>query len=479
MLKNKAIAAVGWSALEQVGGQGITVLFTIALARILTPEDFGISSAAFLVTGFFARIAVLGFDSAIVQRNDFDSRILGTAFSIVAPVSVILMITVIMLAPAIATIFHDPRIAPVLSIAALTIVTAGLNGVVSGAMRRELRMDVLAKRTLAANLISGCIAVPLALAGYGVYAIVAQYVLGSILSLIFILAYGGYPVRLTLDRTIAEEMLRFGTPIAATDILHQYNGESPKLFVGLFLGPEALGMMTVALRIMHLLINFVGTTVTRTAIPILAEINRSSDRFNEAYLRLVRLTCAVMIPCFLLLMILREPAVRILLGENWLAAAPVVGVLSGAGILTALNFLNGTTLIAIGRPSADFWFSLGRAAVGTFVLAMASPFGIVASALALLLRGVIIEPLQLGYLLRQLGLQFGSYAEHVRGALIGGTVFAMSGFGAVALTDGLNPLVVTTIVFAITGASYCLYIWIADPALRTEVTSIFSAKRRT
>ncbi|AHM03740.1 hypothetical protein roselon_01352 [Roseibacterium elongatum DSM 19469] len=382
-------------------------------------------------------------------------------------------------APVVARVFGNPAIAALIPVLGVGMVAGAAAALVTALLRRDLNMKAIARRTLLANAVSGAIATPFVLSGFGAWGLVIQSVGGAILTLVLTVLLVGWPVKFTFDIRVAREMLRFGAPVTGADLLTYYNRESPKLFVGLFLGVEALGIFAMAMRVMNLMLEVVGVTLTKVTLPVMSQVNRTSpERTKEIYLRLIRMVTSLILPAFLLMFLLRNEIVDLILGPNWAEVAVIFSFLCWAGLLTVFNFVNGAALVSIGYPEWRFWFSLVRALLGTALLSMASGQSLIAVAIALLARSIIVEPLSFLVLGRKLNFNTINTLLSLRYIMFAAIAFAIFSiftsqlfrqygvsFGAVA-PAGIGLMV------------YIVMAWVGDHLLRLELSSIISAKLR-
>lgn len=229
----------------------------------------------------------------------------------------------------------------------------------------------------------------------------------------------------------------------------------------------------MAMRVMNLPLQVVGVALTRVTLPVMSQVNRSSpERMGEIYLRMVRLAGVIILPGFLLVIVLREPLVAVMLGPTWAEIVPIIAFLCAAGLLTNFNYFNGSTLLSMGDSNARFRFSIVRALVGSVLLVLATPFGTLAAAAVLLLRGVVVEPLVLLYLLERLHLSRAQYLRQMQGSALAALVLVAVWMGLIALCDALPQFVV--LVLAGTGAllAYGATVFIVDKPLTVELRGL-------
>ena len=479
MLKQRALIATAWSALEQIGSGGIQTLFMLVFARALTPEDFGVVASAILVIGFGERLALFGVDSALVQRSSVDSRAFSTSLWLVAVSATLTALVVLCVAPMIATLFGDEAIKIALRYLTVSMLFTCLGAVFASMLRRNLRMKTLAQRTLIANLVAGLVATAFVLKGFGYIALVIQAVVASALTLFLTASLSGIRPALTFDRTTACELLKFGMPTAGANILTQYNRECPRLFVGVFLGPQALGFFSMATRIVNLVVNISGLTISKVSLPFFSEVRRGSGKLDEAFLRVASLSAAVVLPCFAIIGLTRDSFVHVFLGPQWISVPTLLLLLSPAGLLTALNFINGSALMAAGLPGLRFRLAIARALVGTFLLIALTPHGAAWAAAALLLRGILVEPLQLGYLLSKLRLSASTYLIRVSWPAAAACAMIIVGSVVIGfLPPDMYPLIELLILGSVMVGIYTLFLTMFDIRIRAELLDVAGLWRR-
>lgn len=473
MIKKRAVSAMIWSVVGQIGSTGLSTIFILVFARFMSPSDFGVFASGTLVTGLASHLAGLGLGTALVQRSTLDARTLSTAFWMCLGTSVVFAVALVALSVPIALLFKDPRISDIIAPLAFAMVLGSVTTILTAILRRDLNMKSLANRTLVANLLSGVVATPLALNGYGAFALVTQAVVGATLSLIATIILTGWPVRMQFDHVTAKEMLGFSIPVMKSDFLSIFNMESPKLFIGLLLGTDMLGVYSMASRLFNMLLMVLGATMSSVAFPLLSEVHRTSPgRVYEAHLRLFRLAATVYVPIFLLCSVLSEQLIAITLGSHWSAAAPVAALLCLAGFPVGLGYVNGATFLAIGRSQLRYRFVLFGALIGTPLLAAATPFGLVWVGVALLLRSVIIESFITRSILKILGGRFPGDLSVLKAAVLAGIVLVALGSLVLTVLNETTALTTIFVTSAVALAGYAFCIWFVDRAIVREIWSL-------
>ncbi len=463
-----------WSLVGQIGATGISTIFILIFARFMAPSDFGVFALSVLLTNLTAHLAGLGLSTALIHRSTLDARSLNTAFWMSLGTSLVLAGVLVALSGPIALLFRVPRIGDIILPLAAAMVIGSCTTLLSAVLRRDLKMKALSTRLLVANLVSGAVATPLAINGYGATSLVTQAVVGAVLSFIATVLSIGWTVRLQFDRDAAKEMLRYGIPVMKSDFLTLFNMENPKLFIGILLGTDALGIYSMASRLLNLLMIVFGSSVTSVAFPLLSEVHRTSpEQVHKVHLRLFRLAGTIYIPVFLLSAVLSVEVIAMALGSKWAAAAPVTALLCLVGIPVSLGNINGATVLAIGHSLLRYRIVLLGSVISILFLAAATPFGLIWVGVALLLRAFIIETLMARSVLLLLERSFPKDLSVLKAAALAGVVLV----GVASLVRwGLaeaSPLTTLAICSVTALPAYAICIWHLDRDVVKEMAALF------
>lgn len=478
MIDKKAIVALIWSLAGQIGSTGISTIFVLVFARFMSPSDFGLFAACAMVTNLASMLAGLGFGTALIQQKRFDASIVSTAFWAVTVTSAVLSGLIMALAVPIAWLFRDPRIPDLLLPMVLVIIVGNGTAILTAALRRELNLRALAIRAVFTNLAAGLIATPLVLAGYGALGLAIQSLANAIFSFFLTILLVGWPVRLRLDLIAVQQMLKFGIPVMKSDFLSIANIESPKFFIGVFLGSEALGLYSIATRILNLLLQIFGAPLSSVTFPLMSEVHRSEPhQVGEIHMRFLKLAMAATLPVFLVFSSFGGQIVTLLFGPIWAGAGPLSVYLSLSGFLLALGYVNGATMMAIGHSQDRYNFVLAGVLVGTILLVTMTPLGLVWVGLALLLRAIFSEVLLFRGLLRLLGLEFTSTLLRLMPQALSGLILAITAAAVQFWWRGPDPLLFVAVGSGAALSCYILATWVLDRGVFSQISLI--ARGRT
>ena len=392
-IKHKAINSVVWSAIQNWGSQiGSLVIFFI-LARLLSPEAFGLVALANVFLVFMRLFLDQGFGHAIIQRQDLEPEHLDTAFWINLAIGFLLTLVGISIAQPVAHLFREPALAPILRCFSLLFVVAALGQLQQSILERRFEYRSIATRWLLATVAGGGVGIAMALQGLGVWSLVGQQMVYEVIGTLTLWFCSDWRPTLRVSRRHFRDLFGVGMHIMGFNYLSFFGTRTNDLLVGYVFGPAELGYYTVAYRVLNAMTQILIQTSQDVALPTFSRLQEDPERFRRALYSATQLTTTLATPTFLGMAILAPELVQVLFGEQWLAAVPLMQVLAGLGILRSITFFQGPAFIAMGKPS--WWLRLTILGVSLNFLAFAISYrwGIFAVTLATVIRAYLIFPL--------------------------------------------------------------------------------------
>ena len=299
------------------------------LARLLTPADFGVVSAAAVVIGFSAVVSQLGLGPALVQRSELEPKHIETAFAASVVLGLGLGAIIWLGASVAATFLRMPGIAPVLHVLAWVFPLQGLQTVASSLMSRELRFQWLANLDVVTYAIGyGVVGVAGALLGWGVWALVAAQMAQTILKTIVLLTQ--YPPRFRdfADRGAFADLMYFGGGFTVARIANYVALYGDNMTVGRFLGPTALGYYGRAYSLMSAPAYGFGAVLDAVLFPAMAKVQHDPPRLSAAFRRGVALIALLVLMPSATIILLAPELIHVALGARWAAVVPPFQILA-------------------------------------------------------------------------------------------------------------------------------------------------------
>lgn len=390
----EALHAFKWSILGEAASRLIAPAVFLVLARLLAPEAFGVVAAATVVIGFCQALADAGLGKALVQRRDELEAGATATFWIALGISLTLAALLVIAAGPIATFFGDSRIEPVVRLLALQVPLTGLAAVPVALLQRDLAFRELFWVRLATAGLPALASIPMALAGFGYWALVAGAVLGQALQCATLWWRSHWRPRGRLDLGTARDLMRFGRWTALSALLAWGYGWLDSLFVARYLGAHDMGLYRIGNTFVTMAFGLAFAPLLPVLYSLFSRTGHASDRVAAALMATARGIVLVALPAAALIAMLAPTIQAHLFGSDWLGLAPVLAMLAiGQGVAWLVG-ANGEAYRAVGRPDLEMW-AMGLPLVVYVVgYAIAVRYGLlafVATRAALVLAGLALH----------------------------------------------------------------------------------------
>lgn len=335
------------------GAQTLRFVFTFGpqlwLARLLSPADFGLVAMAAPVAGFVNIFKDLGLSQATIQRKEISQRDLSSLFWINGGTSCVLALLMIALAPGAAWMYHDSRVTAIIWALALLLPFGGFAAQSVAIMNRRMQFLALGFVDVISVFLGAVAGILAAEHGAGYWSLVFQQAVISISTLCIALAVSRWrPSRPAFGNEI-HSLLRFGGHVTAFNVLNYFSLYFDNVLVGILSGPEALGFFDRAFRLMVAPLVQVSSPISRVAVPMLSRLQDDDEAFRRAYLRMLQFLLLFTGPGFACISVLPTDVTVVLLGNHWLASAPMIRWLSIAGYVSTFTIASCWVLVSRNR----------------------------------------------------------------------------------------------------------------------------------
>lgn len=348
-LKQKTIKGMGWSAIENVTRMGITFVVSIILARLLTPDEYGLIGILIIFIAIFNAIVDSGFTNALIRKQDATDADYSTVFYTNLVLSVFLAATLFCCAKPIAVFFERPELVSLTQVMSSVVVINALAIVQRARITKAIDFKTQTKITFISSIGSGGIGIAMAYMDYGVWALVGQQISNQLLSTIFFWIYNKWMPKLIFSWTSFKGMWAFGSKLLASVLIDTVWKEAYQVVIGRCYSPATLGLYTRAKQFTDLCSSNLTSVVQRVSYPVLSSIQDDRIRLKSAYQRVIKTT---MLPTFVLMLGMAacaEPMIQVLIGEQWIECVPMLQIICTYGMLYPLHALNLNMLQVQGR----------------------------------------------------------------------------------------------------------------------------------
>ena len=382
-LIDQVAKGVAWSAAEKVCSMLLQLVVSIIVARMLAPEDFGVMA----ILTFFTAVALVvvdsGFSQTLLRKESPTNDDYKSVFTFNIAVSAVVYLLFVVLSPLLAQYYNlqiITRIAPVLF---LLLPLNALGIIQNTKLSREFRFGVLSRINFIAAAVAGVTAIAIALAGGGVWALVAQRVSVVAVKSLLLWWRGGWRGEGSFNGSAWREMAPFSFRLMSTDIVAALYNNVAQLFIGKMYSADTLGYFNQAQKIKDLPVQSAVLSVQTVTYPALAKIKEDGNKFAESFRKVLIINAFVMTPLAVGMSAVAKPMFEVLLGERWLPTVPYFEVIALAGIFYPLAMVAYNVLKVQSNGAIIFRLELLKKAIMTAILALTIPHSTMAIAYGL------------------------------------------------------------------------------------------------
>lgn len=368
-IREATFAGVRWSGGAHVVTQAIKFGVGIVLARLLTPEPFGIIGMAVVITGFMTVVSNFGFGSALVQREDLREDHVSGVFWASLLLGVLLAVLVVVAAPFIAEFYGEPSVEPVLRALAAMFVLGAIVVAPKSLLQRRMDFESIAKVEATALLLGGGLAITLAWTGAGVWSLVTQQLAPPVVEATLVWAFVRWRPRTRFPMKGVKELAHYSLNLTGFNVVNYWARHADDILIGRVMGAGSLGLYDLAYRLMLFPIRQIIGAVSRVMFPTMSSVQDDRDQMRRIYLRVIRILALVSFPIMGFVAIVPDLFVLGVFGEQWAGAIPLVRIFCLIGMIQMLGNPTGWIYKATGRTDWMMWW--GLAGGGLLITAIA------------------------------------------------------------------------------------------------------------
>jgi teichuronic acid exporter len=392
-LSTNATRGMLWSLGENFGLQGIQLVVSIVLARLLLPANFGLIGILALFIALAQSIPDSGFGSALIQKKDVVHHDTCSVFYFNLSVGLLLTALLWGAAPLFGRFFNEPLLTPLTRFLSLNVIISAIGLVPSALLTKRLDFKVLFRVSLVSAGISGAVGVSMALRGMGVWSLAVQSVLSTLLRATLMFRASGWRPTWDFNRSSLANMFPFGSRMWLSGLLDITFQNIYQPLIGRLYSATSVGYYGRAQTLQDAAVQPAGSALYRVLFPVLVPIQGNRTRLKQAIHKIMTTTVFFHFPLMIGLLAAADPLVRLLLTDRWAPSIPYFQLFCVMGLFFPLSVINVTILIVTGRSDQLFRLEVIKRLISLAAIAITFRWGISA-----LLWGQIASAIA-GYLL--------------------------------------------------------------------------------
>lgn len=425
-LKNKTIKGVGWSAADAFLGQGVTFIVGLVLARLLSPDEYGLIGICLIFTTVLNGIVDSGFSNALIRKKDVTDEDYNTMFTTNMAISIVLYVLLFVSAPFVSDFFHRVELTALIRVTGLILFFNALSITQVTILTKNIDFKTKTKASLVSAIISGVIGIAMAFKGYGVWALVAQQLSKQLLFTLCLWVLNKWWPKFTFYKDSFKYMWGFGWKLLASGILNNVWNQLYQVVIGRCYTSSTLGHYTRANEYASIFSSNLTLIVQRVSYPVLAEIQDDKERMVLGYRKVIKVTMFVTAVCMISLGAVSEPLIYTLIGTKWYEAATYLPLICISMSLYPLHAINLNILQVIGRSDIFLYLEVLKKFVGLVPLVIGVFCGIYYMLLTSILTGVISLYLNTWYTGKTLNYSFWKQLRDIAPSYFTALVIALA-----------------------------------------------------
>lgn len=367
-LKHKTTAGVFWITAQRFSQVIVNFVSGIILARLLSPEDYGLIgmlSIFMLISGMFIDG---GFGFAIIQKKRPTQEDYSTVFFWNLGLAIILYVVLYVSAPAIASFYHVPLLCKVLRVVGIVLIVNALRAIHENMLNKQFQFKKLAITSVSSSLISLSLTIWMAYKGFGVWALVAQnLILQTIPMMVYWLTNKWYP-RLVFSLKSFKELFSFGFYMLMNGLMVTIVNNIQGLLIGRLYNPALMGYYSKAHSTETLASTTISQAVTQVTFPMYSELQDQMERMKSVIKRLTTTMAFVCFPMLFILILVAKPMFILLYSAKWIESVPYFQLLCFSGLAVSLAGINTQPIAAIGKSKVMFHWGILKQTLGIVLI---------------------------------------------------------------------------------------------------------------
>ncbi len=403
-LKQKVLSGTKWVTLTNLFKQLLGIVSLVIFARLLTPDDFGVYAILMIFTGFLSMFTDMGTSAALIHIEKPSDKLLSSVFYFNVFIGLILFIVLILLAVPIAEFFDAPKVKEFLPILAINFIIASFGVVQKALYEKSMNFKTITIIESISVLVALIIGIGSALYGLGVFSLIVQTLSGTLLMVILIWTSSKWrPIRY-FSMTEIKSIWPYTAHLSSFNIINYFARNADNFLIGKFLGSSALGVYSLAYKIMLYPLQNISHVLIRILFPAFSEIQNDNKKFKKAYLRVVFFIALVSFPIMTGLMATADILVDVLFGNKWEGLAVILIILAPVGMMQSIVTTVGSIFMAKGNTKEMFKIGTVNSVVTVASFMIGILFGIEGVAYSYLLANLVMLYPNLFIAWRQIGL---------------------------------------------------------------------------
>lgn len=387
--KTRIVSSLFWKLMERGGTQGVQFVVSIVLARLLSPDQYGTIAVVTVFIGLAQVFVQSGLNTSLIQKKDADNLDFSSVFYVSLGLAVVLYVIIYLFSPVIAEYYQDPMLNSVLRVLAATLILGAINSIQNAYLARAFLFKQLFKSSLVSIVVSGALGIIAAYKGYGIWALVIQYIAKQLIITIIMWFTVKWRPHMAFSLQRVKQLFSFGVKLLVSQLLNVLYMDLRTLIIGKLYTSSMLGYYNKGQQFPKLIVTNIDGSIQSVMLPSLSAYQDNKRKVKDMMRRAVTTSSFLIFPMMAGMAIVAEPLVKILLTEKWLQAVPFLQIFCAVYAVVPIHTANLQAINAVGRSDIYLKIEILKKVTGLAILAISLPFGVYAIAIGQVVSGIV------------------------------------------------------------------------------------------
>lgn len=376
-LKSQALHGAFWSFIERFGLLGVQFIVSVILARILTPDEFGLIAMITVFTLLAQVVVESGFGQALIQKHNTTHTDESTAFWFNLLAGCLMTLSLYLCAPLIASFYEQPQLDAITRVVAFNLIINSFGVVQNALLQKELLFRQRTVASLTGVIISGASGITLAMSGYGVWALVIQILANNLIRTLMLWIVHPWRPAFRFSMTSFKELFKFGSNLLLSGLSNTIFNNIYLLIIGKLYSAATLGFYQKAKEFILASATSFSQVIAQVNFPVMSKLQYEPERMRGTFREVLQNTLFFVFPSMIGLAITAPSIIHLLIGEKWMPCVPYLQLLCINGAMFPIHLLNLNIITALGRSGLFFRLELLRKVLVSISILITFRYGVI------------------------------------------------------------------------------------------------------
>ena len=388
-IKKKAVDGLFWSFIDSIAGQGIQFIVALILARILSPNDFGLIGMLAVFIAISESFINSGFSQALIRKQSCTQKDLSTVFYFNLIVAVIFYGILFISSKSISVFFNEPKLQSLIKVLGLSLILNSISLIHRTLLTKKLKFKLQARISVVTSILSGAVAIGFAYNGFGVWSLVILSLCRFGINSLLLWFWSVWRPVLVFSLKSFNELFAFGSKLLLSGLIDTIYRNVYNLVIGKFFSAKQLGFYTRADQFKMITSQNLQSIISRVSFPLLSQIQDDTERLKVTYQKLLKSTMFITFFLMLGMGAVAESMIVTLIGEKWLVSVEYLQLLCFVGMLYPIHALNLNILNVKGRSDLFLKIEIIKKIIEVPVIVIGIFWGIKIMIIAMIINSII------------------------------------------------------------------------------------------